>query len=201
MSGTEEKQNHNTISYQSDSIGITWNSSSSPSPPLPPSGLCSGSLHLPGCQRRWPRRHSAGYLVREVESRKWSMASASKQWSVSLSLTMLCRTKHLGDMTEWRVELTTINPDTWVAWNPNWISLCLTLYGLDFRLLLVIEETSEIPYQWYYNELGWQENNHPADGSGYKASCPLSVWKALHTSVLYKDTVSTDEQDDEVDAD
>lgn len=45
---------------------FTWPVFSSPSPPLPLSGLMSGSRRLPDCLQQWPRRHSAGYLFRGV---------------------------------------------------------------------------------------------------------------------------------------
>lgn len=45
---------------------FTWPVFSSPSPPLPLSGLMSSSRRLPDCLQQWPRRHSAGYLFRGV---------------------------------------------------------------------------------------------------------------------------------------
>ena len=50
-------------------VSCTWHCSSSSWPPLPPSVLCWGSLRLPGCRRRWPRRRSAGCLVMWLKDR------------------------------------------------------------------------------------------------------------------------------------
>lgn len=89
------------------SLLFTWPVFSSLSPLPLLSGLMSDSQHLPGCQQRWPRRHSVGYLFRGVEVKNVADQSGflDKWTNMNLSAperpSTPCYSSCVGGNTQW----------------------------------------------------------------------------------------------------